>query len=69
MAQQATGFRSMLFVCTAALLAAWPLQEKTLAQDSQQDEKAMSVLKAMSDYLSKHHRGIPARFGRRLRLH
>jgi hypothetical protein len=53
MAQQATGFRSMLFVCTAALLAAWPLQEKTLAQDSQQDEKAMSVLKAMSEYLSK----------------
>jgi hypothetical protein len=54
--RQAAVFRSMLFGCAAALVAALPMTEQALAQDSQtgpRDEKAMAVLKGMSDYLAK----------------
>jgi hypothetical protein len=46
----------MLIVCTAALLATWPVAGQALGQDNQtggRDEKAMAILQGMSDYLSK----------------
>jgi hypothetical protein len=46
----------MLFVCTAAVLAASPETGQAFAQDSQtgpKDEKAIAVLQGMSDYLAK----------------
>jgi hypothetical protein len=59
MVPRTTPPRSRIVICCAALLAAtgWALGAPALAQDAQTgpiDEKAMSVLQGMSDYLSKH---------------